>query len=137
MCLSSHSLVLGDVLFRSNFGFFFGCDDLGTTLCLFMLEPDLLLGLFVFLLGFLFFSVLVSLDFGDLGLGLGFLLLGFGSGFFLFDFDLSLGGSCLVYYSFDVLDSGWRCRRGMLCHYVVGDGDRRWRNGLLNDRWYR
>ena len=129
--------MLGDVLLRFDFGFFFGRDDLGTTLCLFMLELDLHLGLFVLLLGFLFFSVLVSLDFGDLGLGLRLLLFSFGSGLFLFGFNLSLSGSCLVHNPFDVLDFGWRCWRGLLCHYIVGDGDGRRRNGLLNDRWYR
>ena len=131
--LSSHSLVFGDVRLCLNLGFFFGCNDPGTTLCLLMLELDLHLGLFVLLLGFLFFMVLLSLDFGDLGLGLRHLLLGFGSGFYLFGFDLSLSSSCLVHNPFDVLDLGRRCRRRLLCHYIVGDGDgRRW-NGLLND----
>ena len=129
--------MLGDVLLCFNLGLFFSRNNPGTTLCLLMLELDLLLCLIVLLLGFLFFSVLFSLDFGDLGLSLRFLLLSFGSSFLLFGFDLSLGGSCLVHTPFDVLDLGWRCRRGLLCHYIVGDSDGRRRNGLLNDSWYR
>ena len=131
--LSSHSLVFGDVRLCLHLGFFFGGNDPGTTLCLFMHELDLLLGLIVLLLGFLFFMVLLSLDFSDLGLGLRLLFLSFGSGFYLFGFDLSLRSSCLVHNPFDVLDLGRRCRRRLLCHYIVGDGDGRRRNGLLND----
>ena len=98
-----------------------------------MLELDLLLGFVVFGFGVLLFFVLLSLDFRDLGLGLRLLLLSFCSGFFLLGFDLSLGSSCLVHNPFDVLDLGRRCRRRLLCHYIVGDGDGRRRNGLLND----